>query len=65
MGFVNRYVILAGRNCCPGRSWASLDRSLARHACETPPEAREGTRLDTSANGEDDKIPVAAENARA
>jgi hypothetical protein len=30
IAFVDRYVVLAGRSCCAGRSWASLDRSLAR-----------------------------------
>jgi hypothetical protein len=30
IAFVDRYLTLAGRNCCAGRSWASLDRSLAR-----------------------------------
>jgi hypothetical protein len=30
IAFVDRYVVLAGRNCCAGRSWTSLDRSLAR-----------------------------------
>jgi hypothetical protein len=28
--FLDRYVTLAGKNCCPGRSWVKLDRSLAR-----------------------------------
>jgi len=32
IAFVDRYVLLAGRSCCAGRSWASLDRSLARRA---------------------------------
>jgi hypothetical protein len=30
--FVDKYVTLAGRGCCCGRSWVGLDRSLARHA---------------------------------
>jgi len=30
IAFVDRYVRLAGRSCCAGRSWVSLDRSLAR-----------------------------------
>jgi hypothetical protein len=34
IGFVNRYVYLAGRSCCAGRSWVGLDRSLARRAAE-------------------------------
>jgi hypothetical protein len=32
IAFVDRYLVLAGRSCCAGRSWASLDRSLARRA---------------------------------
>jgi hypothetical protein len=32
LGFLDRYVTLAGRNCCAGRSWCKLDRTLARHA---------------------------------
>jgi hypothetical protein len=32
IAFVDRYVVLAGRSCCAGRSWVSLDRSLARRA---------------------------------
>jgi hypothetical protein len=42
-GFVNRYVTLAGRSCCAGRSWVGLDRSLKRRgggpspgACRAP-----------------------------
>jgi hypothetical protein len=34
IGFVNRYLDLAGRSCCAGRSWVGLDRSLARRAAE-------------------------------
>jgi hypothetical protein len=30
IGFVNRQVFLAGRSCCAGRSWVSLDRTLTR-----------------------------------
>jgi hypothetical protein len=30
IAWVDRYVLLAGRNCCAGRSWTGLDRSLAR-----------------------------------
>jgi hypothetical protein len=30
IAFVDRYLVLAGRSCCAGRSRASLDRSLAR-----------------------------------
>jgi hypothetical protein len=43
ISFVDRYVSLAGRACCCGRSWVSLDRSLARRgddtaesSCESP-----------------------------
>lgn len=43
IGFVNRYVNLAGRNCCSGKSWAALDRTLERHACELDDEAPAGT----------------------
>ncbi len=32
IAFFDRYVTLAGRSCCAGRSWVSLDRSLARRA---------------------------------
>jgi hypothetical protein len=32
--WINRYVLLAGRNCCAGRSRTGLNRSLAR--CKTP-----------------------------
>jgi hypothetical protein len=28
--FLDRYVTLAGKNCCSGRSWTMLNRSLAR-----------------------------------
>ncbi len=28
--FLDRYVTLAGKNCCAGRSWTMLDRSLTR-----------------------------------
>jgi hypothetical protein len=28
LAFVDRYITLAGRNCCAGRSWAKLDKSL-------------------------------------
>jgi hypothetical protein len=31
MGTVNRYVSLAGKSCCCGRSWVGLNASLARH----------------------------------
>jgi hypothetical protein len=31
MGSVNRYVSLAGKSCCCGRSWVGLNASLARH----------------------------------
>ncbi|MGH2871838.1 MAG: hypothetical protein ACRDL5_05190 [Solirubrobacteraceae bacterium] len=34
--FVNRFVGLAGRSCCSGRSWAALDRSLEQRAGELP-----------------------------
>ena len=34
VSFVNRYVDLAGRNCCSGKSWAALNRTLQRDACE-------------------------------
>jgi hypothetical protein len=30
--FLDRYVTLAGKNCCSGRSWTALNRSLARRA---------------------------------
>jgi hypothetical protein len=30
--FVDKYVSLAGRSCCCGRSWEGLNRSLARRA---------------------------------
>jgi hypothetical protein len=43
IGFVNRYVNLAGRNCCSGKSWAALDRTLERHACECDSEVPAGT----------------------
>jgi hypothetical protein len=43
IGFVNRYASLAGKSCCCGRSWTSLDRSLAKRgddaaedSCEAP-----------------------------
>jgi hypothetical protein len=32
--FVDKYVSLAGRSCCCGRSWEGLNRSLARRADE-------------------------------
>jgi hypothetical protein len=32
IAFIDRYVVLAGKNCCAGRSWTSLDRSVARRA---------------------------------
>jgi hypothetical protein len=35
IGFVDRWVTLAGKNCCAGRSWCRLDRSLAKRAPET------------------------------
>jgi hypothetical protein len=28
--FLDRYVTLAGKNCCSGRSWTMLNRSLER-----------------------------------
>jgi hypothetical protein len=28
--WINRYVFLAGRNCCAGRSWVGLNRTLER-----------------------------------
>jgi hypothetical protein len=65
MGFVNRYVSLAGRNCCAGRSWVGLDRSLARRACETPPQAREPVNLDASATPHGTEEPLAVEDVRA
>jgi len=34
MNTVNRYVALAGKSCCCGRSWVGLNKSLARHADE-------------------------------
>jgi hypothetical protein len=30
--FLDRWVTLAGKNCCSGRSWTMLNRSLARKA---------------------------------
>jgi hypothetical protein len=32
LAFADRYITLAGRSCCAGRSWISLDRSLARRS---------------------------------
>jgi hypothetical protein len=32
--WVDRYLLLSGRNCCAGRSWEGLERSLARR--QTP-----------------------------
>jgi len=32
LAFADRYITLAGRSCCAGRSWVSLDRSLARRS---------------------------------
>ncbi|HEY7197048.1 MAG TPA: hypothetical protein VH306_07665 [Gaiellaceae bacterium] len=32
IALVDRYVTLAGRNCCPGRSWVKLDKSIERRA---------------------------------
>jgi hypothetical protein len=28
--WIDRHLLLGGRNCCAGRSWEGLDRSLAR-----------------------------------
>jgi len=44
IAFVNRYVLLAGRSCCAGRSWAGLSRSLARRTGEVPPRSCEQPR---------------------
>jgi hypothetical protein len=33
---VDKYVSLAGRACCCGRSWVGLDRSLARRGDDAP-----------------------------
>jgi hypothetical protein len=32
MASVNKYVTLAGKSCCCGRSWVGLNRSLERRA---------------------------------
>lgn len=69
MGFVNRYVDLAGRNCCSGKSWAALDRTLERHAreCESevPAGADEPSALDASVDRDERGANPAAEHARA
>jgi hypothetical protein len=28
--FVDRYITLAGKSCCAGRSWIGLERSIER-----------------------------------
>jgi hypothetical protein len=48
IGFVNRYVLLAGRTCCAGRSWVGLDRSLARRSGDVPPRSCEPPPFDGS-----------------
>jgi hypothetical protein len=34
LAWINRYVFLAGRNCCAGRSWVGLNRSLDRRGTQ-------------------------------
>jgi hypothetical protein len=53
IGTVNRYVTLAGKSCCCGRSWVGLNASLARHGedpggCDQAPAESTGeeTRSD-------------------
>jgi hypothetical protein len=57
IGFVNRYALIAGRSCCAGRSWVSLDRSLARRAGDTPPGSCEPPCFDVSSDP--DEVTVA------
>ena len=69
IGFVDRWVVLAGRTCCAGRSWDGLDRSLARRAGETPPGFCELSRS-VASDGSDasdglDEPVVAVEDVRA
>ena len=61
IGFVNRYALIAGRSCCAGRSWVSLDRSLARRAGDAPPRSCEPPSLDVSPDP--DEVTVAAASA--
>jgi hypothetical protein len=69
IGFVNRYVGLAGRNCCSGKSWAALDRTLDRYACECDPEppanTDERSAFDVSAERDEHEATPAAEHASA
>jgi hypothetical protein len=57
--FVSRYSELAGRFCCSGKSWAALDRSLERSACETPPAVG-----DPESDEPEPAVAVTAENVR-
>lgn len=69
IGFVNRYVNLAGRNCCSGKSWAALDRTLERHACECDSEAPAGTdeppAIYASADRDEPETTLARDKVRA
>ena len=48
IGFVDRYLVLAGRSCCVGRSWVGLDRTLARRSGDAPPRSCEPRPVDVS-----------------
>lgn len=67
-GFVNRYVDLAGRNCCSGKSWAALDRTLDRYACECddepPARADEPMAVDLLVEHDEQEATPAAVHAR-
>jgi hypothetical protein len=64
IGFVNRYVYLAGRSCCAGRSWVGLDRSLARRAAEDEERSCEA-RSSAASDGPEEPVVAAPLDTRA
>jgi len=53
---VDRYLKLAGRSCCAGRSWVGLDRSLARRAPETSEPSCEDAPAETAPEPSEQEI---------